>query len=337
MTFVQPWVWLLAATVALPVAIHMLERDRSRRVVFPSLRFVEATRLSAVRRRRLQDLPLLVLRCLMVLMAVAALAGPIVVTPAREAAWARRVARAVVLDDRTAAAEDELRSAAVGATFARARLGDALRDAVRWLDEQEPVAREIVVLSAFRRQALTPADLDAVPSGVGVRLVRTAEGTAVRERQMSRIELRDEGLVRVTERLTLAPAASRVEAISVERPGEWPIRVTAPAGEQARADAALRAVLRRGVRLPPAGLMQPLDVEWPGDVNRLAAMIDARLATPLDAWEPETMSDDELHALSRPVVPTEPARPEDMGDRRWAWAIVLALLAGETWFRKGAA
>ena len=49
------------------------------------------------------------------------------------------------------------------------------------------------------------------------------------------------------------------------------------------------------------------------------------------------MSDDELRALSRPVSPPEPAPPEDMGDRRWAWAIVLALLAGETWFRKGTA
>ena len=117
-TFLQPWAWLLAATVALPIAVHLLARNRSRRMPFPTLRFLEVTKLSAVSRQTLQDVPLLAVRIALVLAAVAALAGPVFVTPAREAAWAGRVARAVVLDDRTAPTEDELRSAAVGASFA---------------------------------------------------------------------------------------------------------------------------------------------------------------------------------------------------------------------------
>jgi Aerotolerance regulator N-terminal len=144
-TFLQPWAWLLATAVALPIAVHLLARDRSRRVLFPTLRFLDRTKLSAVSRQTLQDWPLLAVRLALVLAAVTALAAPVFVTPTREAEWAGRVARAIVLDDRTASPEDELRSAAVGATFARTDLGDAVGDAARWLGVQRPVAREIVV------------------------------------------------------------------------------------------------------------------------------------------------------------------------------------------------
>lgn len=336
-TFLQPWVWLLAAAAAVPVVIHLLERNRSRRLSFPSLRFLESTRLSSTRFRRLQDIPLLCLRVAIVLAAVMALAQPVFITPARQDAWSRRTARAVVVDEGSASAEDELRSAAVGAAFARERASDAIRDAVRWLKGQEPPVHELVVLSSFRRGAVAPADLAHVPETVGIRLVRASNGTAVRERETARLELRDEGLVRVTERLTLAPSASQLEMVRVEPVREPPIAVTAPDEDRARAEAALRAVLRRGVRLPPAGLMQPLSVTWHGDVRTLAADIDGQVSASLEAWEPETMTDEELAVLSRPVPPVERVPPQDMGDRRLVWALVLGLLAAETWIRKEAA
>ena len=100
--WLHPWVWLAGALVAVPIAIHLLARDRSRHVPFPSLRFVERTPLSAVARHRLQDIALLLVRMAIVLLAVAALAGPILITPAREAVWATHVARAVVSSERTA-------------------------------------------------------------------------------------------------------------------------------------------------------------------------------------------------------------------------------------------
>ncbi len=336
-TFLQPWVWLLAAAAAVPVVIHLLERNRSRRLLFPSLRFLERTRLSSTRLRRLQDIPLLCLRVAIVLAAVMALAQPVFITAARQDAWSRRVARAVVVDEGSAPADDELRSAAAGAAFARARASDAIRDAVRWLMEQEPPARELVVLSSFRRGVVAPADLAQVPEAVGIRLVRTSNGTAVRERETARLELRDEGLMRVTERLTLAPSASQLDRVRVEPVREPPIAVTAPDEERVRAEAALRAVLRRGVRLPPAGLMQPLSVAWRGTVQALAADIDQHVSASLEAWEPETMTDEELAAWSRPVPSAEHVPPQDMGDRRLVWALVLGLLAAETWIRKEAA
>jgi hypothetical protein len=332
-TFLQPWAWLLAATVALPIAVHLLARNRSRRMPFPTLRFLEVTKLSAVSRQTLQDVPLLVVRIALVLAAVAALAGPVFVTPAREAAWAGRVARAAVLDDRTAPPEDELRSAAAGANFARAHLRDAVGDAVRWLGAQRPAAREIVVFSAFRRGTVSAGDFVDVPDDVSVRLIRSSDATSVREREIARLQLRDEGLVRVTERLTLGPTTTEVREIRAERLDEPPIIVRATPSEQLRADGALRAVLRRGLRLPPAGLLEPIAIEWPGDVTRLAAQLESRLSAPLAGWEPELMSDAELTGLSRQApMPSEPT-PEDMGDRRTIWLVVLVLLCIEWWVR----
>jgi hypothetical protein len=336
-TFLHPAVWWAALAVALPVAIHLLTRATRKPVTFPSVRFLEATRLSAVSRSAIEDWPLLLLRAAIIVLAVAALAGPILVTPERTAAWRARVARAVVLEDRTAAAEDEVRSAAVGRVFARAHLRDAVADAVRWLDQQAPSTREVVVLSAFRRGSTDAADFAAVPAHVGIRLVRTADGSAVREREIGRLTWRDGRAMRVTERVTLTPLATEVREVSAQPLDETPVTVTASSTDQPVADAALRAVLRRGLRLPPAGLLEPIAVPWPGTVEQLAADLQARLAAPLDAWEPETLSDQELASIARPPAPAGEPTPVDGGDRRLVWALVLGLLVAELWVRQGTA
>ena len=83
------WVWLLAATVALPDCRSTCwPRNSQAAHPFPTLRFLETTRLSAASRQTLQDWPLLAACGSCCLAAVAALAGPVLVTPAREAAWA---------------------------------------------------------------------------------------------------------------------------------------------------------------------------------------------------------------------------------------------------------
>lgn len=335
LTFLYPMVWMGALAALAPVAIHLLTRATRTPVTFPTIRFLETTRLSATSRHRIQDWPLLAVRVAIVLLAVAALAGPILVTPAREAAWQERIARAVIVDDRTASAEDELRSAAVGRVFGRLRLADAVSDAVRWLERQDSNTREIVVLSAFRRGPSDAADFALVPAHIGVRLVRSAEGNPVREREISRLVWRDGRAVRVLERLTLLPEATELREIGATPLEDVPVRVTATPEEQPLADAALRAVLRRGLRLPPAGLLDPITVAWPGDVEQLARVLEARLATPLDTWEPETLSDAELAEIVRPPQAQGRPTPVDAGDRRWVWMAVFALLIVESLLRRG--
>ncbi|MBL0178105.1 MAG: BatA domain-containing protein [Gemmatimonadetes bacterium] len=69
MTWLQPWAWLGAATILLPTLIHLLGRGQSRTHRFPSLRFIDAARLLPAQRTRLQDLPLLVVRVAVLLLA----------------------------------------------------------------------------------------------------------------------------------------------------------------------------------------------------------------------------------------------------------------------------
>ena len=111
MIWLQPAVlWALAA-VALPIAIHLLARARSRRMLFPSLKFLRESQVAALRRRAIDDWPLLIVRLLVVAAATAALAAPVFVSAGRRAAWDRRVARAILIvpgsDGAARLAEDE--------------------------------------------------------------------------------------------------------------------------------------------------------------------------------------------------------------------------------------
>src|SRR5687768_2643023 len=62
--------------VAVPVVIHMINRERKETVPFPSLMFLRKIPYRSVRRQKLRHLALLVLRCLAILIMVAAFARP---------------------------------------------------------------------------------------------------------------------------------------------------------------------------------------------------------------------------------------------------------------------
>ena len=83
---------------AVPFVVHLLRTHHAKRVAFPSLRFVQPSRTAAVRMRLPSDVLLMLVRIAIVALAVGALAGPIVLTEARTAAWNARTARAVVVD-----------------------------------------------------------------------------------------------------------------------------------------------------------------------------------------------------------------------------------------------
>ena len=72
---------------------------RAERLPFPSLRFLQQTRLASIRRHVLEDLPLLAVRAAILAAAVAALAGPLVHDADQRQAWNARVVRAIVVDD----------------------------------------------------------------------------------------------------------------------------------------------------------------------------------------------------------------------------------------------
>src|SRR5262245_15328446 len=71
---------------------------RADRMLFPSLRFVRASRTAAVRLRPPSEWWLLIVRTAAVALAVCAVARPILQTKGRVTAWNARTARAVVVD-----------------------------------------------------------------------------------------------------------------------------------------------------------------------------------------------------------------------------------------------
>jgi hypothetical protein len=179
------WWGLLA--LALPIAIHLLTRQRRRTLAFPSLRFLQATRFAALKRRALSDAPLLVVRLLVMTAAVAAVAAPVFITPARRAAWDRRTARAIVEmwpNGVNAAAPPasarEIIAAEQSSAFvhrrdvAAGRAADAIVAAVEWLNRQPPAARELVIAGDMRAGLLTEADMTSIPAAVGIRFLPLA-------------------------------------------------------------------------------------------------------------------------------------------------------------------
>jgi Aerotolerance regulator N-terminal len=174
------------ALVALPVLVHLLVRRHAARVMFPAMRFVPAVRAAAVRLRAPSDLMLLLLRAGIVVAAVLATAQPLLMTAARERAWASRIARAVVVDTSPSVpagvasrmAEQAGAGAFVSRRIASPDLRDAMRRAIEWLDTAPAATREIVVVSDFQRGAIDEADLLGVPATTGVGLLRAAPPNA---------------------------------------------------------------------------------------------------------------------------------------------------------------
>jgi Aerotolerance regulator N-terminal len=169
------------ATIAGPLVVHLLRRQRAPRVTFPTVQFLTPTRAAAARLRRPSDLLLLSLRTAIVTAAAIAAAQPVLVTSWRRATWEQRVARVVVIDDTesVAAAESRVRDAVAaergGSTqiseIHTTNLADGLAQGAAMLRRADAGRGEIVVVSDFQLGSLTAADLGALPAETGLRFV----------------------------------------------------------------------------------------------------------------------------------------------------------------------
>ena len=80
MLWLNPVALFALAAIAAPILIHILVQRRAERFPFPTLRFLQPTRLAAIRRHLLEDWRLLAVRAALLAAAAAALAGPLLVT-----------------------------------------------------------------------------------------------------------------------------------------------------------------------------------------------------------------------------------------------------------------
>lgn len=254
--WLQPQAWWGLAALAVPVLIHLLTRARSRRVAFPTLRFLRQARVSAFRQRRISDPLLLVVRMLAIATAVAALAAPVFVSDARRAEWDRRVARAVVLvgeagAEAQAIAAEEAARAAFAETFTAEHPADALRAAREWLRDAPPASRELLIAGDVRGGQIARSDLDPIPASTGIRVLPLPAAADGGGEAIGQVAIADVGGAPQGLALTITPAPTRTEVSYRAVPVDPPITVEAEPEQQARAEAILRAVLRDGLLVTP--------------------------------------------------------------------------------------
>ena len=102
MSFLTPFFLLGLGAIAVPVLIHLIQRERKRVVEFPSLMFVRRIPYQSVRRRRIRHWFLLLLRAAAVALIVAAFARPFLPQSATAAAVSGGARDIVILLDQSA-------------------------------------------------------------------------------------------------------------------------------------------------------------------------------------------------------------------------------------------
>src|SRR5437763_15963003 len=83
MSFLSPLFLVGLATLAVPVFIHLIQREKKYVVQFPSLMFLQRIPYQSIRRRRIHNWTLLLIRLAALLLIVAAFARPFLRRPER--------------------------------------------------------------------------------------------------------------------------------------------------------------------------------------------------------------------------------------------------------------
>jgi hypothetical protein len=128
MAFLTPFFLLGLAAIAIPVLIHLIQREKKRVIEFPSLMFVRRIPYQSVRRRRIRHWALLLLRAAAIALIVAAFARPFFQQGAVAAAVGGGAREIVILLDQSA-------SMGYGDHWARAQ--EAARTVVRGLGSDD--------------------------------------------------------------------------------------------------------------------------------------------------------------------------------------------------------
>jgi hypothetical protein len=223
MIWLNPWAWLGVLGVALPIAIHLLGRGHARVVRFPTLRFLDASRLLPTKRSRIEDPLLLAVRVAIVALAALALAQPLLLTSGRRRALDRGLARAVIVDtsasmrrravgggtlvDSALAAGERLARDAQASIVVRSPdPARAIPAAVAWVAKQGRRG-EIAIVSDFQRGAVDAVDLGRVPAALGIALRRVAANDSAKVARLAWITNERQ----LEARVTTTPTGTNVE------------------------------------------------------------------------------------------------------------------------------
>lgn len=167
MTFLTPLFLLGLAGLAVPVIIHLIQRERKNVVQFPSLMFLQRIPYQSVQRRRIRNWPLLLLRLAALALIVSAFARPFVRRPALAAAASSGAREVVLLIDRSYSMGygDRWAHATAAARDAIAKIGPSDRASVVFF----AAGAEVALRSTPDRSRLTAAVAGGKPSAGATR------------------------------------------------------------------------------------------------------------------------------------------------------------------------
>jgi hypothetical protein len=272
--WLNPAAWIGLLALAGPIAIHILVQRKAERLPFPSLRFLQQGRLAAIRRHVLEDVLLLAIRAAIVAAAVAALAGPLIVTRTQRQAWNARVVRAIVVDDRARAASASARNpferatvdklqppAFLSQTFEARALSDAIPRAVAWLENAPPARRELLIAGPLALGSVSADDLAAIPPGIGIRFEQSGGLPAERSIAGGRVlalepeafsRASGSGSIVVQQQVTLRDIHTSVQETGAAASDPFPVDVVCSTAARPIVDVAIDAARSQRVWAPAA-------------------------------------------------------------------------------------
>ena len=194
MAFLAPLFFAALATVAIPIAIHLTQRERKQIVAFPSLMFIEKIPYQSVRRRRIRDWPLLAMRIAAILLIVLAFSRPFFERPMTALAQSAGPREVVILLDRSY-------SMGYGDRWTRAQA--AARQAVQGLTRSDH-ATLILFGTTAQLEVRATADLSRVMAAIdgakpSAEATRYAPGLKLAQRVLADSTLRTREVVMISD------------------------------------------------------------------------------------------------------------------------------------------
>ncbi|MBC8087845.1 MAG: VWA domain-containing protein [Phycisphaerae bacterium] len=190
MGFLLPAFLAAMAALAVPIVLHLRHRDKDRPLRFPSLMFLEQLPIRTAQRRRVTDLPLLLLRALALALIVLAFARP-VFSKKEAVAKTERARAVVVLVDRSMSMGygDVWKTAIDSARAVINSIGTGDRVAVVLFDEEAEIVQALTSDKAAALASLATAK----PGSRGTHFAAALR--AAREAVQTAPEATDEAIV----------------------------------------------------------------------------------------------------------------------------------------------
>jgi len=273
MAFLAPLFLVGLAAIAVPIIVHLIQRERKTVVEFPSLMFLRQIPYQSVERRRIHNWPLLLLRAAAMALLVAAFSRPFFKVDPLQAAPATSGAREVlILLDRSA-------SMGYGDHFAKAKSeAKKIVETIRGDDKATLIlfgtgAEEVVRGSADRGRLSAAIDAAKVSSD-GTRYApvlrlaqsKLSQSTLPRKEAYLITDFQKSGWERQEE--IHLPQGATLTPVSVASPGVSDLSVTSVAFQRTSFSGEERVTITAGLtnRSPTAVTSLPVKLEIDGRV-----------------------------------------------------------------------